>query len=133
VLADADAARAHYLITEDVDDFGTTDLATLRLTAIHPDLFMALHFPRCAYLHAVDLLVANMTNPPRSAAEMHALIARQHPRQFAAHGEAFDVAPVTAEHAEPVVLVRGVRCVSCGSIAETSVDLELGLCVDCRP
>lgn len=133
VLADVDAARAGYLITADVDDFGDADLAALRLTAIHPDLFTALRFPRHAYLHALGQLVANMKKPPRSAAEMHALIARQHPRLFAANADAFDVAPVAGVHAEPAVLFRGVRCVTCESIVERTADLELGLCVDCRP
>ena len=64
MLADADAARASFLVTGDVDDFAEGDLATLRLTAIHPDLFMALRFPRHAYQYALDLLVANMKNPP---------------------------------------------------------------------
>lgn len=133
VLADVDVARASYLITEDVDDFGESDLASLQLTAIHPDLFMALRFSRRAYLHALGLLVANMKSPPRSEAEMHALIARQHPRLFAAHADAFDVAPAASVHAEPSVLFRGVRCVTCASIVEDSIDLEVGLCVDCRP
>ena len=133
VLADVDASRASYLITEDVDDFDVRDLAPLRLTAIHPDLFMALRFSRRSYLHALCLLVANMKNPPRSDAEMHALIARQHPRLFAAHADAFDVAPATSVHAEPSVLFRGVRCVTCASIVEAPMDLKLGLCVDCRP
>lgn len=132
VLADADAARASYLISEDVDDFGESDVAALRLTAIHPDLFMALRYPRRAYLHALDLLVANMTSPPRTSAAMHALIARQHPRLFAAHADAFGVAPVAGDHMEPAVLFRGVRCVMCASIIETPADLELGLCVDCH-
>lgn len=133
MLADADAARASYLISEDVDDFGESDLAALRLTAIHPDLFMALRYPRRAYLHALDLLVANMKNPPRTAAEMHALIARQHPRLFAAHDDAFGVPPVAGDHREPAVLFRGVCCITCGSIVEAPADLDFGLCVDCRP
>jgi hypothetical protein len=61
---------------------------------------MALRFPRHAYLQALDLLVANMKNPPRTAAEMHALIARQHPRLFWAHADAFDVRPAGPAHAE---------------------------------
>lgn len=133
VLADADAARAEYLVTVDVDDFGEDDLAALRMTAVHPDLFMALRYPRRAYLLAVDLVVANMKNPPRTAAEMHALIARQHPRLFTAHADAFDVAPVSGVHAESGLLFRGVRCLTCGAIVEIPADLELGLCVDCRP
>lgn len=36
VLADADAARASFLVTADVDDFADDDLAGLRLSAVHP-------------------------------------------------------------------------------------------------
>lgn len=133
VLADADAARASFLVTGDVDDFAEGDLATLRLTAIHPDLFMALRFPRHAYQHALDLLVANMKNPPRTAAEMHGLIACQHPRLFSAHADALGAAHAAAPHPEPAVLVRGIRCVSCESSTGDPGDLRLGLCADCHP
>jgi hypothetical protein len=133
VLADADAARVSFLVTADVDDFAERDLATLRLSAVHPDLFMALRFPRHAYLQALGLLVANMKNPPRTAAEMHGLIARQHPRLFSVHADAFDIGPADPAHAEPSAIVRGVRCVSCESVAESPGDLRIGLCVDCSP
>lgn len=133
VLADADAARASFLVTADVDDFAEGDLAGLRLSAIHPDLFMALRFPRHAYLHALDLLVANMKDPPRTTAEMHGLIARQHPRLFSAHADAFDVRPTAPTHSEPAITARGVRCVLCESVAENPSDLRTGLCVDCIP
>jgi len=94
---------------------------------------MALRFPRHAYLQALGLLVANMKNPPRTAAEMHGLIARQHPRLFSAHADAFDVGPADPAHAEPSSIVRGIRCISCESVAESPEDLRIGLCVDCSP
>jgi hypothetical protein len=106
ILADVDAARTSFPVTGDVDDFGEADLAALRATGIHPDLFMALRFPRHAYQHALDLLVANMKNPPRTAAQMHGLIARQHPRLFSAHADAYNVQPSATPHAEPGVLVQ---------------------------
>jgi hypothetical protein len=62
---------------------------------------MAMSFPRHAYLQALGLLVANMKNPPRTAAEMHALIARQNPRLFSAHADAFDARPADPAHTEP--------------------------------
>ena len=134
VLADADAARVSFLVTGDVDDFAEVDLAALRLSAVHPDLFMALRFPRHAYLRALDLLVANMKNPPRAAAEMHGLIARQHPRLFSAHSDAHEgITPADPVHAEPSVTVRGTRCVLCESVADSPGDLRIGLCVDCSP
>jgi hypothetical protein len=94
---------------------------------------MALRFPRHAYLHALDLLVTNMKNPPRTAAEMHGLIARQHPRLVSAHADAFNVKPAEPTHPEPSVMVRGVRCILCESIAEHPSDLRIGLCIDCIP
>lgn len=133
VLADADASRAAFVVTADVDDLGAADLASLRMTAIHPDLFMGLRFSRRVYLHALDLLVANMKNPPRTAADMHTLLGRQHPRLVAAHADAFDVEVAAPAHREPRELFRGVRCVSCETVADESGDLVLGLCVDCRP
>lgn len=133
VLADADAARAAFLVTSDVDDFAEADLAALRLTAVSPDLFMALRFGRDMYLRALGQLVANMKNPPRTAGEMHGLLARQHPRLTAAHREAFDVPLGVPAHQEAAVLVRGVRCLRCESVLDGVGDLVLGLCVDCRP
>ena len=103
--------RARVPGNEDVDDFAEVDLAALRLSAVHPDLFMALRFPRHAYLRALDLLVGNMKNPPRAAAEMHGLIARQHPRLFSAHSDAHEgVRPADPVQAEPSVTVRGTLC-----------------------
>lgn len=133
VLADADAACAAFLVTSDVDDFAEADLAALRLTAVSPDLFMALRFGRDMYLRALDQLVANMKNPPRTAGEMHGLLARQHPRLAGAHREAFDVPLGVPAHQESAVLVRGVRCLRCESVLDSAGDLVLGLCVDCRP
>lgn len=133
VLADADAARASFLVTGNVVDFAYADLAALRLTAIHPDLFMALRFGRHGYLRTLDLFVSNMKNPPRTIAEMHALLGRQHPRLVAAQADAFNVEVAEPAHPEPSELFRGVRCVRCESVVEAGGKLLLGLCVDCRP
>lgn len=133
VLADADAARASFLITDDVDDFDEIDLAALQLTAVHPDLFMALRFPRRAYLRALELMVSRMQDPPRSKAQLHSLLGRQHPRLVAAHADAFDVDVARQTHTAPRELARGVRCVGCESVVDAAQDLSLGLCIDCRP
>lgn len=126
-------ACASFLVTADVDDFAEGNLAGSRLSAIHPGLFMALRFPRHAYLHALDLLVTNMKNPPRTTAEMRRLIARQRPRLFSAHADASNVKPAEPAHPEPSVMLRGVRCALCESIAEHPSDLRAGLCIDCIP
>jgi len=64
---------------------------------------------------------------------MHALIARQHPRLFSVHADAFDISPAEAAQAEPAVIVRGIRCLSCESVADNPADLRTGLCLDCSP
>lgn len=74
-----------------------------------------------------------MKNPPKTAAEMHGLIARQHPRLFSAHADTFGAVQAAAPHPEPAVLVRGIRCVSCESSTWDPGDLRLGLCADCHP
>lgn len=41
ILASAAAAGARFVITENVKDFGITDLRALSVSAVHPDLFLA--------------------------------------------------------------------------------------------
>ncbi|MCL2849056.1 MAG: hypothetical protein FWE61_03285, partial [Micrococcales bacterium] len=40
ILADAVAAEAAFLVTEDVDDFAEIDLVTVGMSAVAPDLFL---------------------------------------------------------------------------------------------
>lgn len=80
ILADAEAARATFLITEDVDDFAATDLRSARVSAVNPDLFLSERSDRAVYLRALEVMVGGMRNPSRTTAELHAAIARQHPK-----------------------------------------------------
>lgn len=41
ILADAAAAGARFVVTEDVDDFRPEDLASVGIAAVNPDLFLA--------------------------------------------------------------------------------------------
>ena len=133
ILADAVRARAHYLVTADVDDFAEVDLGAAAVSAVNPDLFMSIRFAADAYEHALQQMVVNMKHPPRGVGEMHALIARQHPRLFARHAAMFPgVAPVGSRGSEPKTLFRGSRCLGCGNVVSEPRGLELGLHPGCR-
>ncbi len=127
ILADAEAAGAAFLITSDVDDFAEIDLVKTSISAVNPDLFMAIRFPQGAYLYALRQLVSNMHNPPRSEAEMHALLANRHPRLFARHANVYEVPPARSAHREPKTLFRGSRCVRCGAVVPDPQSLTLGV------
>lgn len=86
ILADAAGARASFLITEDVDDHAPEDLASVGVSAVNPDVFLAERLTRDAYSTVISLFVERQMNPPTTPANFHAAIARQHPRLFAVQG-----------------------------------------------
>lgn len=129
ILADAEAARARFLVTEDVDDFAEADLISLGISAVNPDLFLAERLTRDAYALVIDLFVERQVAPPTTAAQFHSAVARQHPRLFAAHADLHNVRPSSSSHREPAVVFRGTRCLSCEAVVG---DLLNGLCADCR-
>lgn len=133
ILADAHAAGAGFLITTDVDDFAEIDLVDTLISAVNPDFFMSLRLTEDAYRLALQQLVANMKNPPRTVAEMHGLIAARHPRLFATFADLYDALPArqTGGH-EPGVIFRGARCVLCGRQLSKPSSLLQGLGPDCR-
>ncbi|WP_454301729.1 hypothetical protein [Salana multivorans] len=109
ILADAEAAGAIFLITEDVDDFAEADLLEVGISAVNPDLFLASRMTRSAYAMVIDLFVQRQVAPPTTHAEFHAAIARQHPLLFAAHADLYDVVPEVSPHAPPATQFRGPR------------------------
>ena len=109
ILADVEASQAVFLITEDVDDFAEEDLELLGISAVNPDLFLALRLTRDAYSSVIDIFVKGQVAPPTTPAQFHSAIARQHPRLFAAHSDLYDVRPNHTGHAPPAVLFRGKR------------------------
>jgi len=129
VLADAVKAGAMFIVTEDVDDFGETDLTDSNVSAVNPDLFLAERVTTDTFRDAVARMAAPMTTPPRTPGELFAALGRQHPRTVAAHQAAFDVQPMLPTHNSPAALFRGHRCLRC----LRSVDqLTLGVCIECR-
>jgi len=79
ILADAAAAGARFLVTEDVDDYALDDLASVGISAVNPDVFLAERLTRDAYATVIDLFVERQLNPPTTPAGFHAAITRQHP------------------------------------------------------
>jgi len=129
VLADAVAAGAAFIVTEDVDDFSQSDLIATGIAAVNPDLFLTERATREGYIEAVMLMSKGMSNPPRAPAELHARLGRQHPLTLAKHRSAFDAEPLPATHKPPAILYRGDRCLRC---LHVGTNVELGICDDCR-
>jgi hypothetical protein len=132
ILADAAAARARFLVTEDVDDYAQADLTSVGISAVNPDVFLAERLTRDAYATVIDLFVERQVNPPTTPAGFHAAIARQHPRLFAAHADLCDIEPAHSVHAEPAVIFRGARCLRCETTSVDPATLIEGLCPACR-
>ncbi|MFT4218768.1 MAG: hypothetical protein QM619_16525 [Micropruina sp.] len=131
ILADAEAAGAVFLVTEDVDDFAADDLRTAGVSAVNPDLFLAERVGEDVYRRALEVMVSGMRRPSRTPAELHAAIARQHPRLFRRHRNLFNVEPQETGHREPAVLYRGLTCVRCTIRQLDEADLPDGLCAGC--
>ena len=132
LLADAEAAGARFLITEDVDDYGLADLASVGISAVNPDLFLAERLTREAYSVVILRFVELQVNPPTTPAQFHAAIAKQHPRLFAAHADLYDIAPEQGVHPEPAVIFRGTRCLRCERIVADPTAIIDGLGPECR-
>jgi hypothetical protein len=132
VLADASAAQAVFLITEDVDDFDRDDLAQVGVSAVQPDLFLAHRLTRAGYREAIEALSAGMTNPARTPAAVHAATNRRHPRVFATHAELYAGAPASADADVPGADFRGTTCVRCLDQITDDDGQRLGLCDTCR-
>ena len=132
ILADAAAAGARFLVTEDVDDYGLDDLASVGISAVNPDLFLAARLTRDAYSTVIDLFVERQLNPPTTPAQFHAAIAKNHPRLFAAHADLYEVEPEHGIHGEPEVIFRGARCLRCEQIIADPATIVDGLRPECR-
>ncbi|MDR1295521.1 MAG: hypothetical protein LBK59_11340 [Bifidobacteriaceae bacterium] len=129
VLADATAAGAVVIVTEDVDDFSEVELAASGLVAVNPDLFLAECVSTDSYAQAVRRMAARMSRPARTPQLLHARIGRQHPMAATTHKAAFDVAPDAATNNPPAVLYRGDRCLRC---LDSGKHMTIGVCWDCR-
>ncbi|MDQ6522981.1 DUF6011 domain-containing protein [Nocardioides sp. LHD-245] len=132
ILADAVAAGAAFIITRNIADFSLADLTGAGIAAVDPDLFMSIRFNADTHRHALELLIENMRNPPRSAADMHALLGKRHPRLVSRHAALFDTTPAAPTQPPPADIYRGARCVLCGRTLRNPASLHDGLGSDCK-
>lgn len=132
LLADAEAAGARFIVTEDVDDYGLDDLASVGISAVNPDLFLAERLTRAAYTFVIQRFVELQVNPPTTPAQFHAAIAKNHPRLFATHADLYEVEPERGIHGEPEVIFRGTRCLRCEQIVDDTAAIIDGLGPECR-
>jgi hypothetical protein len=108
VLADAVAAGARFLVTEDIDDFDEGDLAIAGVTAIHPDVFLSQYLSDAGYLAAVSALSTNSRNPQRSASDVHGAGGRLHPQLVRAKAHLFPgISPDVPTQLAPRIQMRG--------------------------
>jgi len=129
VLADAIAAEALFIVTEDVDDFGRADLEAVGVAAVNPDLFLSVRTTQEGYLEALTFIAQRFKNPQRTVAQLHARLGRAHPLIVAAWASLFpDDEPLPATHNPPVETYRGNRCLSCLQVKPT---VKSGLCSQC--
>jgi len=129
VLADAVAAQAMFMVTEDVDDFGVADLLSAGIAAVNPDLFLSVRVTTAGYAEAVAFLSRGSRTPHRTPDDFHRALGRVHPMTVTAHQSAFPgTTPLSATHGRPAELFRGSRCLIC---LRTNYVNDLGVCEAC--
>jgi hypothetical protein len=133
ILADAVAARASYLVTEDVDDFDEGELVEVGVAAVSADLFLSVRASDRGYLESLGRIASGRKRPPRKPVEIHAAMGRQHPRLADAMTHLFPgVEVMRPANAEAEVIYRGHRCVRCGVLAASPGMIEQGLGPECQ-
>lgn len=115
LLADACAVGAQFLVTEDVDDYGETDLIAGHIAAVHPDLFLSVRLSPTGYLAGVRALSTGSSSPSRTPEQVHQQAGRLHPLLVAAMQARFPGVQVALPtHRPTAVQYRGAICLRCG-------------------
>lgn len=132
LLADAEAAGAVYLITEDVDDFAEEDLVSVGISAVNPDLFLSIRLTDDAYRDVLETIGRNRRRPPSTPEEIHAALGRNHPLLTQRFAALYSSKVADRVQGEPAVIFRGTRCVRCATIGASAADLRRGLGRECQ-
>ena len=133
ILAAAAAAGVRVVVTDNVVDFGSSDLARLRMSAVTADTFMAYNLTPAMYADSLTMMLAGRSGPPHTAAQAHQSLSRTRPVMTA---RMYGVFPGT-ELLEPAAKTsgpafRGVVCVVCGRRLTGPESLTLGVGPSCR-
>lgn len=133
ILSAAAVNHAMLVVTENVRDFGVGDLTRLRMSAVHPDLFLASRVREVGYLATLDDIAEGRTREPRTPATIHASeVAANLPRLFYRHQQALGVEPVVPVRGFAKLPFRGVRCVVCSHPLTDEESMSLGIGPECR-
>jgi len=115
ILMAAYAANIRVLVTRNVPDFGSKDLRRLRVSAAHPDLFMAQMVSTSQYREVLNAMAKGRSRPPNSPKGLHAALSIVHPRLFAAMKGVFpEVEAQPRQNGLPAEVFRGEQCLACG-------------------
>lgn len=132
LLADAEAAGASYLISEDVDDFDEDDLMSVGISAVNPDLFLSVWLTADAYQEALELIGRNRQRPPSSPEDIHASLGRNHPLVARRFESMYPTRIADRVQAEPAFIFRSARYLRCAMVLERADSLERGLGAECQ-
>lgn len=133
VLASAVEARAQFLVTGNVRDFGEKDLIERRMVAVHPGLFLAHHLTAAVYREVLTVVGEARAREPRDPFGIHVEeIATHLPALFERYADLFGPIPAETEVRHPKTVFRGGSCVRC-TVPLPEVDQHApGLCLECR-
>lgn len=133
ILAAAALAGAKFVVTQNIADFGRQDLARLRMSAVHPDLFLSHRLTQAVYRQILGDLAATRSKEPKTPAGIHSVeVGGYLPRLAIAMRQVFPVPPIPA-HQNPLRLsFRGYRCVVCARPLTSRSSLASGIGPECR-
>lgn len=133
ILASAAAAQAHFVVTENIKDFGMTDLHNLSMSAVHPDPFLATRLTRDQYLFVLDAIADKRHRQPNTSADIHAAeVSKRLPQLFTVHRNLFPVEPSTQPPNPSKLTFRGARCIRCTRRLTDPESQQNGLGPECR-
>ena len=132
LLADAAAAGATYIVTENVDDFDEEDLVSVGISGVNPDLFLSVRLTSAAYRTALATIGTGRRRPPATREAIHIALGRNHPLLAQRFESEFPVKIAERVQAEPTVVFRGARCLRCTTVLTSPAELVRGLGPECR-
>jgi len=132
VLAAAGAAGCRVVVTQNVRDFGRTDLDRLGIVAVCPDVFLSVMVSGAAYRFALESIAAGRSREPNTPAAIHQALGRSHPHLVAEFADEFP--GVVPDHAQnqPAEVFRGSHCVVCGKDIHDPESMRSGIGPECR-
>jgi len=132
IIAAAIHSKAKLIITANVKDFGTDDLARHKLSAVHPGLFLAHQLTASQYADVLSALGATRQREPKTPLGIHEHdIANELPQLFEQYRNLFGTPNPYQPRNPPKRAFKGNYCIICGRLIKASPGAESGLCVEC--